>query len=98
MSEIKKLKNSQIEFKIKVPWSVWEKYLDLSAKEASEEIKIDGFRPGKAPRKMVEQKVGKELILNGASQKAVQKTYVDFVMENKLEVIGSPEVKIEKVE
>ncbi len=98
MSEIKKLKNSQIEFSITIPWSVWEKYLDQSAKEASEEIKIDGFRPGKAPRKMVEQKVGIGVLLNGASQKAVEKSYMDFVMENKLEVIGQPEIKIEKLE
>jgi len=98
MSEIKKLKNSQVEFEVTVPWSVWEKYLDQAAKDASEEIKIDGFRPGKAPRKMVEQKVGIGVLLNGASQKAVEKSYVDFVMENKLEVIGQPEVKIEKIE
>jgi len=98
MSEIKKLKNSQVEFEISVPWEKWEKYLDQSAKDASEEIKIDGFRPGKAPRKIVEQKVGLGVILNGAAQKAVEKTYVDFVLENKLEVLGQPEVKIEKVE
>ena len=51
----------------------WEKYLDVVAGEAQKEIKIEGFRPGKAPRKMVEQKVGKGVILNGAAEKAVQK-------------------------
>jgi len=97
MSEIKKLKDSQVEFEVTVPWKEWEKYLDLASKEASEEIKIDGFRPGKAPRKIVEQKVGKEALLNSASQKAIEKTYVEFVKENKLEVIGSPEVKVNEM-
>ena len=98
MSEIKKLKDSQVEFEITLPWKEWEKYLDLAAKEASEEIKIDGFRPGKAPRKIVEQKVGLGVLLNGAADRAIQKSYVDFVTKNKLEVIGSPEVKIGKLE
>lgn len=95
---IKKLKGSKVEIKITVPREEWEKYLDIVASEASKEIKITGFRPGKAPRKMVEQKVGKGVLLNGAAEKAVQKSYVDFVVKEKLEVIGSPEVTIEKIE
>lgn len=95
---IKKLPKSQIEIKITVPREQWEKYLDVAAGEASMEIKIEGFRPGKALRKLVEQKIGKGVILNGAAEKAVQKSYVDFVTKEKLEVIGSPEVKIEKIE
>lgn len=94
---IKKLSKSRIEFEITVPWSLWEKYLDTAAAEASAEIKIPGFRPGKAPRKMVEQKVGKGTILNNAAEKAVQKSYVDFILKEKLEVIGSPEIELKTV-
>jgi len=95
---IKKLDKSRVEIKITVPREQWEKYLDAVASEASQEIKIEGFRPGKAPRKMVEQKVGKGVILNGAAEKAVQKSYAEYVAAEKLEVIGAPEVTIEKIE
>ncbi|HCP08625.1 MAG TPA: trigger factor [Candidatus Moranbacteria bacterium] len=95
---IKKLPKSRIEIKITVPREDWEKHLDKAAAEVSEEIKFEGFRPGKAPRKMVEQKIGKGPVLNAAAEKAVQKSYVDFVTAEKLEVIGSPEVEIEKIE
>jgi trigger factor len=95
---IKKLPKSRIEIKISVPSAQWEKYLDVSAAEISKEFKIEGFRPGKAPRKMVEQKVGKGVVLNNAAEKAVKKSYVDFVVAEKLEVIGQPEVEIEKIE
>jgi trigger factor len=77
-----------------VAWKDWEKHLDASASEASQEIKIEGFRPGKAPRNLVEQKVGKEIILNGAAEKAVQKSYVDFIKTEKLEPIGSPKIEV----
>jgi len=54
---IKKLPKSQIEIQISVPAEELEKFLDLAAEELSKDLKIDGFRPGKAPRKIVEQKV-----------------------------------------
>jgi trigger factor len=98
MAEIKKITNSRIEFKIIVPREKWEKYLDVAASEVSQDFKISGFRPGKAPRNLVEQKVGKGVVLNAAAEKAVQKSYVDFVTAEKLEVIGSPEIEMEKIE
>jgi trigger factor len=91
---IKKLPKSQAEFEITVPWKDWEPYLDAAAAEASEEIKIPGFRPGKAPRNLVEQKVGKAVLLNNAAEKAVKKTYVEYILKEKLEVIGKPEIEI----
>jgi trigger factor len=91
---IKKLPKSQIEFEITVPWQEWEKYLDMAASEASEEIKISGFRPGKAPRSIIEQKIGKEPILIGAREKAVKKSYVEYAQTQKLEIIGSPKIEI----
>ncbi|MDO8240647.1 MAG: trigger factor [Candidatus Moranbacteria bacterium] len=94
---IKKLPKSQVEFEVTIAWSDWEKYLDKAAAEVSEEIKIAGFRPGKAPRKIVEQKVGVGVLLNNAAEKAVQKSYVDFIVKEKLDVIGAPAVEIEEI-
>lgn len=97
-NKIKKLKNSQVEFELTVAQADWEKYLDVAAAEASEEIKIEGFRPGKAPRNLVEQKIGKSAIVNGAAEKAIKKSYVDFVTQEKLEVLGSPQVELIEAE
>lgn len=97
MTEIKKLPKSKIGFEVAVAWEKWKGFIDQAVKEISEEIKIQGFRPGKAPRNLVEQKVGKEAILNNASEKAVQKSYLDFVLSEKLETIGSPKVEIKEI-
>jgi len=95
---VKNLPKSQIEFEVAIPCLEWEKYLEPAVEEASQELNIPGFRPGKAPRKIVEQKVGQGVILNGAAQKAIQKNYADFVRQlaekEKLEVIGSPKVEV----
>jgi trigger factor len=96
-SEIKKLAGSQAEITVTVPWSLWEKYIDQAAADYSKEIKIQGFRSGKAPRDMVEKKVGKGALLDTAAQKAIQGTYPKVVTENKIEAIGSPKAEILKL-
>jgi trigger factor len=97
LMEIKKLPKSQVEFSITVPAAEFEKFIDAAAEEFSKDLKIDGFRPGKAPRSVVEQKVGAEKILAHGAERAIKKTYVDAVTKNKLETIGEPKITITKI-
>lgn len=91
---IKKLPKSRIEFESVVPLSEWKNFLRLAAEEISQEIKISGFRPGKAPRNLVEQKVGKAVVSNNAAEKAVSKNYLQYIKKEKIEAIGNPEIKV----
>ena len=95
--EIKKLPKSQIEILLSVPAEELEKFLDMAAEELSQEIKIDGFRPGKAPRNIVEQKLGSEKVLAHGAEKAVKKIYIDSITKNKIEAIGEPKITITKI-
>lgn len=94
---IRKLPKSQIELKISVPASELEKFLDVAAEELGENLKISGFRPGKAPRKIVERHVGSEKILAHAAEKAVKKSFVDSIVKNKIEAVGEPQITITKI-
>ena len=94
---IKNLPKSRIEIELTTPWKEWEKYIAPAVSEISSEFKIPGFRPGKAPRGLVEQKVGKEMILNKAAEKAIGKSYADFVTKEKLVTLGHPDVTIDKI-
>ncbi|KKP72495.1 MAG: Trigger factor [Candidatus Moranbacteria bacterium GW2011_GWE2_35_164] len=96
--EIKKLPKSKVEFKLVIAWDNWKVFLDDAVQKISKEIKIEGFRPGKAPKKIVEQKVGKEVILNTAAEEAIKKNYPQKVKELNLDTIGSPEIDIIKLE
>ncbi|EKE25528.1 MAG: hypothetical protein ACD_5C00128G0001 [uncultured bacterium] len=96
-SEIKKLPNSQAEITVTVAWKEWEKFIEQAAVDFSKEIKIQGFRAGKAPRDMVEKKVGTAALLDAAAQKAVQGTYPKVVVEKKIEAIGSPKAEVLKL-
>ncbi|MCD6149160.1 trigger factor [bacterium] len=95
--EIKKLPKSEIEIKTIIPWEKWKGFLDLAVADISKNVKIKGFRPGKAPKEMVEQEAGKDAILNKAVQKAIQKNYPKILADEKIEAIGAPEVEVLKV-
>lgn len=95
--EIKKLPKSELKIKTAIPWEKWKKFIDLAVTDISKEIKIKGFRPGKAPRNIIEQQVGEETILNNAAEKAIRENYADVLSEKKIAALGRPEVKILKI-
>jgi trigger factor len=96
--EIKKLPKSLVEIKVTVAWEDWKGFIISAAEELSKELKISGFRPGKAPMAMIEKQVGKARILETAGEKSIQKTYAKIVEEEKLDVIGAPQAEILKAE
>ena len=56
--EIKKLPKSRTEIKIKLSGEEFSPYLNIGAREISKTLNVPGFRLGKAPFKIVEEKVG----------------------------------------
>ena len=96
--EIKKLPQSRVEVKVTVAWEEWKNFMGPAAEELSKEVKIPGFRPGKAPMAMIEKQVGKDRILETAGEKSIQKTYAKIVEEEKLDVLGAPQAEILKAE
>lgn len=94
---IKKLPQSKIEIEVEIPADEWESFLNEAAKELSQSLKIDGFRPGSAPRNIVEREVGLAKILERGSELAVRKTYVNIIIEDKIDAIGQPKITITKL-
>jgi trigger factor len=95
--EIKKLPHSIVEIKVRVLWKDWQPRIAESAEELSKDLKIPGFRPGKAPLAMIEQKLGKDAILHRAGEKTIEKTYQTILSEEKIDAIGSPQAEIKKL-
>ena len=96
-TELKKLKNSEVEINFELDEKEFEEYLGKALAHLKEHVKVDGFRKGNVPKEMVEKQVGQENLLMDAGDLAVKKTYSKFVVENKLEPIGDPDVQIVKI-
>jgi trigger factor len=94
--KFEKTSDSKIKMDFKVSAEEFNKFIEKTAKRLSEEIKIDGFRKGKAPLDVVKKEVGEEKLLYEAGEEAIKKYYVDYVVENNIEAVGQPEVEFKK--
>lgn len=99
MAEKKEKKSKNIhEVKVEITGKDWEKKLDETFKKIIKKVKIDGFRPGKAPRNIYEQKYGKQSIVVEAVDSCMNEAYVKALKEFKGEPIMQPTVGIEKAD
>lgn len=91
------LPKSQVKLTVSISVEELVPYLDRAAAKISKDLKIQGFRPGKAPRDMVEKKVGVMEVYKEALDEVVQKTLPQAVEKEALRIVGSPEISIEKI-
>jgi len=91
---VKKLPASKVELSISLPWEEWKDELDHATEHLAKEVKVSGFRPGKAPRDMVEKRFGKEALLMESAEHVVSHSYAKALEEQKIDAIGRPDVKL----
>jgi len=93
----KDLEKSQIEVTFELTSEEFIEHYGHALEHLKSHVKVDGFREGKAPASMVEEKLKPEALLMEAGDHAVKHVYTDYVRENKLEPVGDPEVQIIKI-
>lgn len=79
-------------------YSAFEKAVEKAFVETGREIKLPGFRPGKAPREMVERNVNREFVEQRAAQDLISDLYPRIVEETKIEPVDYPKVDIISLE
>jgi len=84
------------EFEFKVSGKEWEALQDSAFVKVNKDAKIDGFRPGKAPRSMYEKKYGKQEILFEAADMAIKKEYERLLTKEKVMPVIEPKVDLVK--
>src|SRR5689334_11252682 len=85
---------SKVKVHVTVPAGEFEKAIDAAFKKLAREVRIPGFRPGKAPRQLLEARLGSEIAREQALQDALPQYYVDAVTEHDVDVIAPPEIEI----
>ena len=82
------------ELEFKVEGKEWGSLQDNAFNKLNKEAKIDGFRPGKAPRAMFEKKYGKQEILFEAADMAIKKEYERILSEGKILPVIEPKIDL----
>ena len=90
--------NREVTLTIEVEQNQLEKASEGAAKRISGRVNIPGFRKGKAPRRIVENFVGKDAILQEAFEGLAQKAFDDALTEQNMEPVTRPEIDIVTLE
>jgi trigger factor len=85
---------SKVKLHIVVPAPEFERAIDAAFRKLAREVRIPGFRPGKAPRRLLEARLGSDMAREQALQDALPEYYVDAVKEHDVDVIAPPEIEI----
>lgn len=97
--KIRSKEKNKIEVEIKISPEKWEECLQKSYEEEKGKFSIQGFRKGKAPRKVIEKQYGEGVFFDHAIDIAFADEYNEFLDKNlDIEPISQPDVKIEKFE
>lgn len=95
--KIQKEKNSKIEIEVTIDGKEFIKYWDKAFKNVQEHVEMDGFRKGHTPENMILAKYGETAILEEMSNLAINETYPEIIVKDKIKVISSPNIHIVKM-
>ena len=90
--KVEKKEHNITELVIELPVEVVSKAFDKAFQKLAQQVNIPGFRKGKAPRKMVEARVGEDGMRSEAFDFIIPDAYRQAVEENSIDPVGRPEV------
>ena len=94
VKNVEKLEKSRVSLEVEVGAEEFEAAVAKAYLKIRNKISVPGFRPGKAPRKMVEKLYGPEVFYSDAVDEAFPEAYEKAVESEKLDTIGYPEVEL----
>ena len=89
-----KVEKSQVALTIEVGAAEFEAAIEKAYQKMRKKINVQGFRPGKAPRKMIEKMYGAEVFFEEAINNAFPEAYDAAIKEQELKVVGYPDVEM----
>ena len=93
-TSVEPIEGNKVKVSVEVDEQEFDKAIDAAFKKLSREVRIPGFRPGKAPRRVLEARIGPEVGRGQALQDSIPEFYARAVTENEVDVIAAPELEI----
>jgi trigger factor len=96
-SAVETISATRVRISIDVDFTDLEPHVKQAYQSISERIVIPGFRKGKVPRAMIDQRVGRGAVLDEAINNALPEFYTQAARENEVLVVGRPSVDIKEL-
>jgi len=97
-STVEQLSPTRVRINVEVPFTELEPDFDRAFKQLAQQVRLPGFRPGKAPRKLLEARIGRGAVLQQVVNDALPSRYSEAVTSSDVKPLGQPEIEITKLE
>jgi trigger factor len=95
-SSVEVLSPTRVRLDVEVAYSELEPHVAVAYKKVAAQVNIPGFRKGKIPASMIDQRVGRGTVIDEAINTALPEFYGQAAREHKVAVIGRPEVDVKE--
>ncbi len=93
-STIENVSPTKVRLLVEVPFEELKPSLDAAYKSIAQQITVPGFRKGKVPPAVIDQRIGRGPVLEEAINDALPRLYSQAVQDNQVKAIGRPEVDV----
>ena len=97
-SSVEQLSPTRVRINVEVPFTELEPDFQRAYKELAKQVRLPGFRPGKAPAKLLEARFGREAIIEEVINAALPSRYGQAVAESEVHPLGQPDIEVTKKE
>ncbi len=92
---VEKLNPTLAKIEVEVPFAEFKPYLDRTYKNLADQISVPGFRKGKLPKQLIEQRAGFDYIVEASLNDALNDYYAQALGENELSPLAQPELDVQ---
>ncbi|MEV6109881.1 trigger factor [Streptomyces sp. NPDC051940] len=96
-SAVETLNPTRVRLTVEVPFEELKPSLDAAYKKINQQVTVPGFRKGKIPARVIDQRFGRGAVLEEAINDALPKFYNEAIQEGDLNPLGQPEVDIKEL-
>ncbi|MFE5777395.1 trigger factor [Brachybacterium sp. NPDC056505] len=96
-TEAEKLSPTRVKLTVAVPFDELKPAVEAATKKIADQVQIPGFRKGKVPTRLVEQRFGRPAIMQEAVNDALPEFYQKAATESEIRPLGRPEVEVTEI-
>ncbi len=97
-TDVEELSPTRVRLTIEVPFEELKPNLDQAYREVARQVRIPGFRPGRVPPRVIDQRVGRGAVLEQAVNEAVPQLYGKALAEHGVFALGQPDLEITRLD
>jgi trigger factor len=97
-STVEQLSPTRVKINVEVPFDELKPDFDRAYKKIAQQVNIPGFRPGRAPAKILEQRLGRGVVLEEVVNGVVSTKYAEAISTSEVHPLGRPEIEVTKIE